>query len=322
MYLGDSNNGSPIFGMSPLAIAVQSDLARYQADLDYRAAQYAIKADALRVLLNARRERQDKPWEATTSIAYCYNVRDDEDDSPLVESVATVCVPTRAATAPNGAWLYRIPSSGNYSVRGHGEVKVIQRRSTSPEHSTSVIIRGGLAVAYLRTCRMRYTATVKPMVGAWQNSIAVEWIEVDLSDLYRRTHRHEQRLLTSNVRKTAFAAAVDVLLSGGSLDYEPGANGGRVVYTTNPYWYTHAVSLSLSANAVLRACHLSADDTDTAIARATITSYGMLSLPVPFDDNIVAPCCGVVKQLHKRAARLPARDRRNAVTEWCEEEAA
>lgn len=339
MYLGDSNSGlvfsdddsdcpfdeatshyyasSPVFGMrnNPIDDAVNDTYLRIDAER-------AVETEALRVLLNARRERQDKPWDATTGIAYCYTVRDDEDDSPLVEMVATTRVPRRAATATNGAWLYQLPSSGTFTVRGHGVVTVTSLYSTSTDSSTSVIIRGGLAVAYLHTWRVRYAATVNPLVGAWQNSIRVEWIDVDLSDHGRRAYRRIQRQRATKVRKAAFAAAVDTLLSGGWLPYVRGLNGGRVVYTTDPFYYHDAVSTYLSANAVLKACHLSVEDAATAIARATDTSYRMLSLPIPFDDNIVAPCCGVVKQLHKRAARLPARDRRNAVTEWYEEEAA
>lgn len=299
--------------MSWIDTAVNDTYHRIEAERD-------LKSEALRVLLNVRREIQaGDADDSLLSPGYSYCVRDDEDDTLLEEMFATMRVPRRAATAPTYAWLYQLPSKGTFVVHGHGVVTV-SLHNYSPDHSTSLIIRGGLSVATLRTSRIRTTATVNPMVGAWHNAIRVKWIDVDLSDHERRVDIHRARSRVTKQRKRAFDGAVATLLAGGSLMYLPGIHGGKVIFETDNWYVYH--DFELSANQVLTACGLLTEAIE-AVRAATLCNGTMrMSLPHPFDSNDTTPCYGVVKQLRTRAARLPARDRRRAVTEWYEEEAA
>jgi hypothetical protein len=321
MYIGDSTS-EPVFSVGNDECPIDAAIADTYRRID---AARATEADALRVLLNARREVQAvHDTDIIPALAYSHTVRDDEDDSPSVDALMQTRVPLRAATAPNGAWLYLLPTSGHYTVRGHGEVTVIQLHTTPTDYSTSVIVRGGLAVAYLRTRRERTYASLRPMIGSWHHSVSVEWIEVDMPDADRRAIRGNRRRGATRRRKVALDKAVTRLLNGGSLQYRPGVNGGRILWShdvDHSGYYGTYEDIHLSGNAVLRACRVSDEDAATARARAESSAgtshYCTLRLPVPFDDGaMVLPCLGVVPQLHVRAARLPARDRRRAVTEW------
>ncbi len=301
MFLGDSNSG-PVFGMDecPIDSAINDTYRR----LDEAT---AVECEALRVLLNARREVQEGINEHN-ALAHSYSVSSDWNE-PMYPALSRV--PRRITDATHHDWLYLLPSSGTFKVRGHGVVTVISLRG-SLDATRSIIVRGGLAVAEIHKWHYR-------MVGAWYHTIAVTWIKADVSDEERRATRRYKRLRQQRERKVAFSCAVDMLLDGEAMEYKPGINGGRLVYVSNWYADPGMPDFELSCNDVLHACKLSLNEMSEVKKATYCNGTMMLRLAHPFMDNDTTPCHGVVKQLSKRAARLPARDRRYAVTEWHEE---
>lgn len=105
------------------------------------------------------------------------------------------------AAVPDLDWL---TTSGQ--VDGHGSVVVRSLWGNGSDRRDHVILRGGIAVAYVTEQWNRYAHNVRPrLVGATGYSVSVTWIEPGVPDHVRR----EQRRAARRARTEAYDLALD-----------------------------------------------------------------------------------------------------------------
>jgi hypothetical protein len=138
---------------------------------------------ALKMLLDAR---GDAPLLRTSRFGGDHR----EDDEPATGAV----------------WL-DIIQAGEYAVPGHGPVSVRSTWPASADGHSLLMLRGGLAVAWICYRAERVCVSVRPMRGGTAHSIRVEWVEPDVPDHVRRSRRHAERLAARAQAQGATVAA-------------------------------------------------------------------------------------------------------------------